>query len=206
MIAPIIQSLFPTAVTFANIDRPFTKQEQEFVKATSKKTTFNRGNRSSLDNYILEQPVLATMKDELLQAIEHYMRTVLCVVPDTQIYITQSWINYTKLGQFHHKHTHANSFLSAIIYLDASEVSDKIFFYEDAYRMMQLKMVENAFNLWNSTSWSFPVKTGDVVVFPSSLAHMVETKAGTNLRTSLSCNTFFRGIIGSNKPLTELVL
>lgn len=61
-------------------------------------------------------------------------------------------------------------------------------------------------NLWNSTSWWFPVKTGDIIIFPSSLTHAVETKQGDNTRTSLAFNVFIKGTIGNNKSLTELHL
>jgi hypothetical protein len=61
-------------------------------------------------------------------------------------------------------------------------------------------------NLWNSESWWFPVKTGDIIMFPSSLTHMVENKEGTNTRISLAFNVFIKGTIGNNKNLTELIL
>jgi hypothetical protein len=41
-------------------------------------------------------------------------------------------------------------------------------------------------NLYNSETWWFTVKTGDIIMFPSSLTHMVENKEGTNTRVSLS--------------------
>jgi hypothetical protein len=43
-------------------------------------------------------------------------------------------------------------------------------------------------------------------MFPSSTTHQVETKKGTNTRISLAFNTFYKGTIGSNKDLTELIL
>ena len=49
--------------------------------------------------------------------------------------------------------------------------------------------------MWNSESWWFPVKTGDVILFPSSLIHMVETKQGTNTRISLAFNVFIKELL-----------
>ena len=62
------------------------------------------------------------------------------------------------------------------------------------------------YNLYNSETWWFPVKTLDVVLFPSSLTHRVEVKQGTNTRISLAFNTFIKGTVGNNKKLTELRL
>ena len=55
---PIIQNLFPTPVYMTNMDRPFTKQELNFVENEKKHTTKNDGNTSSIDNYILNRKEL----------------------------------------------------------------------------------------------------------------------------------------------------
>jgi hypothetical protein len=73
---------------------------------------------------------------------------------------------------------------------------------------LELKFVDKSkdWNVWNSETWWFPVKTGDIIMFPSSLTHMVENKEGTNTRISLAFNVFIKGTIGNNKQLTELIL
>ena len=43
-------------------------------------------------------------------------------------------------------------------------------------------------------------------MFPSSTTHEVEIKKGSNTRVSLAFNTFYKGKIGANEDLTELVL
>ena len=115
-------------------------------------------------------------------------------------YVTQSWANYTKPGQFHHKHAHPNSFISGCLYISAK--SDKIFFYRDGYR--QVEIPTEQYNLYNSNSWWFEVNEGDVILFPSSLTHMVETLGDKEERISISFNTFLKGTIGDPDTLTEL--
>ncbi len=51
---------------------------------------------------------------------------------------------------------------------------DKIKFFNDNYKTIKPEVKD--WNIWNSESWWFPVKTGDIILFPSSLTHMVETK------------------------------
>ena len=65
---------------------------------------------------------------------------------------------------------------------------------------------EDKYNIWNSSSWWFGVETGQLVMFPSSTTHQVDTKKGNNTRVSLAFNTFYKGTIGSNSNLTELIL
>jgi hypothetical protein len=62
------------------------------------------------------------------------------------------------------------------------------------------------FNWFNSESWFFKVKTGDLKLFPSSLTHNVEQKQGDNVRCSLAFNTFAKGYFGSEETLTALHL
>ena len=64
----------------------------------------------------------------------------------------------------------------------------------------------NEYNTWNSLTWWIPVKSGDILLFPSYLNHSVETKQDNNLRISLAFNTFVKGNIGSREGLSELNL
>ena len=62
------------------------------------------------------------------------------------------------------------------------------------------------YNIWNSETWWFPLQTGQLLMFPSSTVHQVDTKKGLNTRTSLAFNTFYKGKLGTNNKLTELIL
>ena len=200
---PIIHGLFPTPVMFGEIGRPYTKEELAFFKKHQSKTVKNNGNVNTTDTYILNQPVLADIKKVLDEYVNEFYFKIMCVNPKVKPYITQSWINYTKPGEYHHRHAHPNSLVSGVLYLDSDKDKDKIMFYSsDAYKRIKPDIA--TWNLYNSESWWFPVATGALVMFPSELQHMVEQKQGKNLRTSLAFNTFIRGDIGNTGELTEL--
>ena len=205
MITPIIHGLFPTPVMFGEMGRSYTKEELAFFKKHQSKTVKNNGNVNTADNYILNQPELADIKKVLDVYVNEFYFNILCVKDKIKPYITQSWINYTKSGEFHHRHAHPNSMVSGVLYLDSDIDKDKIMFYNsEAYKRIKPDIA--TWNLYNSESWWFPVGTGALVMFPSELQHMVEQKQGKNLRTSLSFNTFIKGDIGVNNELTELKL
>lgn len=204
MSEPVIHGLFPTPIVFSSIDREFTKQELEFFKKSSETPYKNEGNMTSLNRYIVNEPEMATIKAEIETAVNYYMKQIISAKPEVQAYITQSWLNFTSENQWHHKHAHPNSFLSGVYYIDADEQNDKITFFKDDYKQIKLEPTE--WHLWNSQSWWLTVKTGQIVVFPSSLIHMVQQKAGDNIRCSLAFNIFLRGTIGVNESLTELIL
>jgi len=189
----------------SNINRPFTKQELEFVDNQKNNVRPNEGNTSSKDNYILNRKEFKNIKKFLDQCCKDYLERIICPKNNIELYITQSWLNYTEENQYHHKHQHPNSVISGVLYLDIDKEHDKIIFTNpEDYK--QIKPVIDQYNIWNSDTWWFPLETGQLIMFPSSTIHEVDTKKGTNTRTSLAFNTFYKGTIGSNNILTELIL
>ena len=203
---PIINNIFPIPVYTTEIDRRFTKQELNFVKEQKKHCSKNTGNINTKDNYILNRKEFKNIKKFLNKHCKNYLDTVICPKNNLELYITQSWLNYTEADQYHHKHNHPNSIVSGVLYFDSDIKNDKILFTN--FDSPQIKpIIDNTkFNLWNSETWFFPVETGKLIMFPSSTIHQVETKKGKNTRISLSFNTFYKGTIGSNSALTELIL
>ena len=95
-------------------------------------------------------------------------------------------------------------FISGVFYIAANKEIDKIKFYKANHSSLELKV--NKYNIFNATSWWYPVQTGDIILFPSTLNHGVDKKKGTNTRTSLSFNVFMKGKIGDKFKKTELIL
>mgnify|MGYP003336042196 FL=1 len=160
--------LFPTPVMFTEMDREFTKDELNFVDKHSKDDMTNRnvGNVTSNNNYILEEPEFSNLKLIVTEAINEYIKKVYKPKYEAEAYITQSWLNYTKKGEFHHKHEHPNSFISGVLYINTDSTKDKITFHRSGYK--QLQLATDQFDVYNSDSWWFNVKTGGIVIFPSN--------------------------------------
>tara|TARA_Y100000361_G_C11134514_1_gene331036 strand:+ start:818 stop:1435 length:618 start_codon:yes stop_codon:yes gene_type:complete len=205
MIEPIIHNLFPTPVYITKIKRPFTKQELQFVNNQKNHCTKNAGNINTKDNYILNRKEFKNIKKFLDKTCKDYLERVICPKNNIELYITQSWLNYTETNQYHHKHAHPNSVISGVLYFDSDKENDKIMF-SDPITYKQIKPDIDKYNVWNSDTWWFAVETGMLIMFPSSTTHQVETKKGNNTRISLAFNTFYKGSVGSNFDLTELIL
>jgi len=196
----ITNSLFPTAVTFFQYGG-ITKKETKFL--VEQKTRGNTGNTTSIDNNILENKEMKKLKQFIEKSLKEYFQNIYVPKNNVEPYITQSWCNYTKEGQFHHRHAHPNSFISGVFYVQADRTKDKIYFYKDWYKQIQIPAKE--YNTFNSESWWFETGTNDLVIFPSNLSHMVEKVIGKE-RISLSFNTFLKGYIGEDRELTGLHL
>lgn len=199
-----INGIFPTPIYISKLNRELTPLELKFVDKNKKDFYKNDGNITSKNNYILNEKPFTNIKKELDLKIQDYFNKVISPANNITPYITQSWLNYTETNQYHHKHSHPNSIVSGVFYINCHEEHDKIKFFNDTYKTFKPDIKE--YNIWNSESWWFTVKTGDVILFPSSLTHMVETKKGDNTRISLAFNVFIKGTVGNNKQLTELHL
>jgi hypothetical protein len=91
-----------------------------------------------------------------------------------------------------------------VFYVNADPANDKIYFYNDTYR--QIDVPPTDWNLYNSKSWWMEAKTGGLLLFPSSLTHTVQQVTADEDRISIAFNTFLKGNLGDNKDLTELKL
>lgn len=198
----VVNSLFPTPVGFFDLGRDLTKSEIDFIKNQFK--VKNSGNLSSADNYIVENKELKKLKKFFEDSAKEFLTSIYQPQHNVDLRITQSWANFSEPGEFHHKHAHPNSFISGTFYINADENEDKIYFFKDGYE--QLKLPPKEFNAYNSSSWWFTVKTGSLIMFPSSLTHMVETVTAKETRISLAFNTFPVGTVGQKSELTELLL
>jgi uncharacterized protein (TIGR02466 family) len=201
---PNFELLFPTPVMFTELSRDFTKEELELVEKCSHSTNKNTGNTSSNNNYILNEPVMESLKKFVEEQTNVYIKKVYKPKYHAEAYVTQSWLNWTKPGEYHHKHEHPNSFVSGVLYINTDETKDKITFHK-ANNYQQLQLASDTWDIYNSASWWFNVKPKGIVIFPSSLTHHVEDVTANEVRVSLAFNTFIKGTLGDNKLLTEFI-
>lgn len=197
-----IHNLFPTPIGRYKLDRDLTAKELSFLK--NQETRFNMGNTTSIDNTLFKNKELTKLRDFVETSLADYFAEVYNPKHKVNLKITQAWTNYTENGQYHHKHAHPNSFVSGVFYVQADSTKDKIYFFKDGFE--QIKFPPKEWNQWNSESWWFEVGTCDLVLFPSSLTHMVQTVDSDQTRISLAFNTFPVGHIGDELDLTGLSL
>jgi len=199
-----VGNIFPTPIYTSKLEKKLTASELKFIDKNKKNTYKNDGNLTSKNNYILNEKPFKELKLQLELRVDDYFNKVICSSDDIKPYITHSWLNYTEETQHHHNHAHPNSLVSGVLYLNSDPEFDKIIFIKNVYH--GIKPLTKEYNLWNSDSWYVPVKTGDILMFPSSLTHMVESKKGSNTRVSLAFNVFIKGEIGEGKQLNRLIL
>jgi len=198
----VTNNVFPTAVSFFEFGTKLTEIEESFIK--NQETRNNSGNLTSVNTRLFDCPEIAEITRFCEESLEEYFNEIYAPKNNVRPYITQSWSNYTSKGQWHHKHEHPNSFISGVFYVQAKRETDKIFFYKNSYQ--QIKVQTDNYNAYNSESWWFEVETGQLILFPSHLTHMVQTVETEETRISISFNTFLKGYAGEDSELTGLNL
>ena len=199
----MINNLFPTPVGSFELGRDLSKLEQKFL--FNLETRPNMGNVTSTNNYVLRDNRLSSLRLFLNNSLQEYFQATMSPQDNIKLEITQSWINYTKTGQYHHKHAHPNSIISGVFYIQAAKDVDRIYFFNsEIYK--QIKIIPKEVHVYNSESWWLPAPNGTLLLFPSSLTHMVSRTTGEDTRISLSFNTFYKGKLGSDEMLTSLTI
>ena len=116
-----IHNLFPLPVAFFN--RPVTDEEVVFVKCLE--TRSNTGNTTSTNNFVLKS--MTPLRSWIEDCVSDYFKATTAPKHNVNLKITQSWVNFSDPGQYHHKHAHPNSFVSGVYYLQTNP-DDRITF------------------------------------------------------------------------------
>ena len=105
--------------------------------------------------------------------------------------VKEMWVNVLDTGGHQTMHNHANSFISAVVYLTPTHASSRTIFMKSpggtdfSFKNDHSGMVTGPFN---AEKWISPEpEPGDLVLFPSYLMHAVPPNAGER-RITLALN------------------
>jgi uncharacterized protein (TIGR02466 family) len=191
--------LFPTPVGVYDLQRKITDEEKSFVGSLLETTTQNAGNRTSKNTYVLRQQELSDLQKFCFESINYFSQEVM-KYKNLKLRITQSWLNETIKGGFHHMHRHPNSILSGVFYIKTGQ-EDRINFAKNGDKD-SFVFETDSYNSYNSETWWLPVKEAELFIFPSHLWHSVPP-IESECRISLSFNTFSAGSFGSIDQLSH---
>ena len=163
-------------------------------------TGTQRLNRQSEDTFILDKPEMSRVRQFIEVKVKEYVVNVMG--SDSEIVITQSWLNKSGKGESHHEHVHPNSMISGVWYPQIHEKLPPIQFRTGRQRDVTFSIKK--FNLFNSATFMLPMKKGELILFPSHLSHSVPPNKSDEERISLSFNTWPKGNLGEKAQLTYL--
>ena len=204
---PRISGIFADPVVQRTFRDPTKSEQNKYEELFVCDCSDNTGNLRSVDSYVFRNnPELNEIHDFCVNSINEMAREVYKPTSDLNFYITQSWLNITNTGGWHHEHSHPNSLLSVVFYI--STVKDyRIHFHDEAIhnRFLQQFPTED-YQSFNSSMFWFGVNNQELVMFPSYLRHSVPRNETKQTRVSISFNTWVKGTLGSELNLTELIM
>ena len=159
----------------------------------------NRNYKSSATD-VLKNPELQTISNFIQKSLDYYTSQILEATQ--RVIPTLSWTNKNPQNSRHHEHVHPNSVISGVFYFSTTDTTPIKFHKSDHWG---LKLDYKNFNNYNGESIFVPIKSGELILFPSNTTHSVPTNQSSVVRYSLSFNTFTEtGEIGSKNQLTYL--
>ena len=198
--------LFPTPLGQYKLP-PLTKAQYKFVLGQENKV--NRFNKISVTKSILEDKCMASFKTNIEHCLTGYLKEAVSSDPNLKLRITQSWANYTGVGEEHHRHNHANSVISGVYYVQTLD-TDTIAFHDKERTSYHWEVNPPELHPYNAPSWQLSTPQDCLMLFPSYLNHSVSSRQtkdkNASDRISISFNTFYTGVIGSEDGATRLVL
>ncbi len=199
-----VQPLFAEPYFRANIGHAISEEQIAYIK--NLKMVQNKVNLISENLYIFEEPELKSIKDAVQEALDIFATEVMAITQ--KLYVTQSWalINHPNIGM--HGHSHSNSVISgSLYYCDMpSPVAGMIFDRHRTYQQLEIRPQDNKQNLYNTPVNLIIPKKNDLILFSSSLQHVVQTNTSNKPRYSIAFNTFIKGELGSHKDVSALTL
>jgi len=201
----VINSVFPIPLYQAHRDpstAPIEKKEIENIIESGLRR--NISNQTTYNSYIFNTK-LKNLKEFCEKHVNLYVRDIVKPRQKYDWYFTQSWLNVTEPGEFHHVHNHPNSIISGVFYVKTLE-NDSIEFVNPSKHYQTLRVEPKEYNLWNSLSWNLPIEDNQLVIFPSWLQHNVPQNRTSESRISFAFNVFVKGIFGKEDQMNELVL
>jgi len=206
-----LMGMFPLPVYYTKRGSDLDSTEEQEIKEIleGEMQQSRPGISCASQNTYIFNTRLKNIKQFCVDQAKKFIKEVYNPAQELTPYITQSWLNLSKPGDLHFRHTHSNSIISGVFYISTVE-DDKINFFDPNTKIKniwQIPTAENENNIWNADSFTPAVENNVLLLFPSWLDHGVMVNPlQTTDRVSLSFNIFLEGIVGMELALNQLKL
>lgn len=194
-----IEKIFPIEIYKTIYKKNLNLQEP--IENISDDVTRNIGNYLSTNKNVLFLEEFVDIKLFIEEHLKIYYKHLYNIDNNINPYITNSWITFNGKNDFHHVHSHSNSIISGVFYINVSEESDCIRFVHPIKSQLMIGCNEHGGEYIQTVCNNF------LIMFPSYLEHYVPPiNYEKYTRISLSFNSFVNGTIGSNDGANQLIL
>lgn len=199
-----MMNLFATPVYRGKLERAFTDKELAFFKQELGTPVPAIGNFASNNKSVLTAAPMQSIREALQENLDNFFKIVFDTSNEVSLQITQSWLTLSRRGESHHPHTHPNSIVSGVLYINLAPEDGINFFRDDDYIWYELMRKND--NYYNASNYMINAAIGDIILFPSNVKHGVRQVRENIERVSLSFNSFFSGNMGREEFSNALSL
>lgn len=152
--------------------------------------------RKQTNNNLFIFDELKEIKNEIMDCCLSFYRDCCGFDIDKNgFFINSSWFNIVNKNKFLYSHCHRNSHISGVYYINIDNTNPPLIF-EKRQEFIQNTIEQSIFSgnptintKYNSSSYLFPPKEGQVCIFQSDLYHGHLTNYSDNTRISLAFNS-----------------
>jgi len=151
---------------------------------------------------VLDEDKFKFLKDIILNEVHSFMNDTMRYT--NKFKITTSWFIKLDDGEGAQLHSHLNTMLGGVLYLQTPPNCGDIVFQNLNDRRFNL--VPDEYNMLNCREWIFTPKEGLLLLFPGELYHKVKVNESKQTRYSMSFNIIPTGLIGDETSDSHMVL
>ena len=184
--------IFPSCIHTIDIDN-FDDYKDQLIKETYQERDENITGRklSNEGGWQSEQINILQSKSETLKEIITSLSTFKPINEKVDM-IVEGWKNINKPGSFNVKHVHPRAHFSGVLWIKTPKNCGNILFESpqlfDKYQELDCYIDEFRLKTNAYMTYSFTPKEGKMLIFPSSLSHLVEKNESDEDRISYSFN------------------
>jgi uncharacterized protein (TIGR02466 family) len=180
-----VNSIWPTHVGVSQReDTSDHKEIYELIKRQEKENSIDNGEGLGFvtDGSLHQHPEMQKLNTWLIEQVQIFGDSIGWDIDIEDIFVANSWAVVSMNGASTHKpHIHANTLLSSVYYLNAPEGSAPLGLLQPnlKWEAWQPDYKERTSN--TEGEYYVPAKTGQCVLFRSSIPHMTGQNAFTNM-------------------------
>ncbi|WP_169819367.1 putative 2OG-Fe(II) oxygenase [Pseudohongiella acticola] len=197
-----MMNMFAVPLYRGALGRDFTAEEMQFFKAELSEPVQAISNYASANKKVLDAAAMKSIRAALQAHLEQYFKITFNTSNNVSLQITQSWLTRSQKGDAHHTHTHPNSVVSGVLYINLAPTDGINFYRNDDNVWYELLRQQDTY--YNASRYFVQTGMGDIILFPSNVRHGVSEVTEQVDRVSLSFNTFFSGEIGREEFSNQL--
>ena len=204
-----ILQLFPISIYMAEVT--FSDELLAHLKGLDQqKIIYNSTYNGDVttDKQVLNHDICAPLKEQVQAGLDEFLLRYYKIKFDGNFFVHRSWVLRHRPEHWSQAHSHPNSILSGVLYLDVPTDSGQIQFYkpENYHNWINtdtLRFMVNEWHEYNCDAWSIPPKAGQLFIFPSHLKHSVYINETKESRWSLAFDCFLEGLLDSGDASTR---